>query len=1169
MPDFSEHLRILIERLSPPPQAPASGPAPAHVRDLFDVRSLSDIFNRRLQDGVTEKRAQCFLAAYALALFECFPLLSPPNAFARLDEMLHATDISGRGAEFVQAAEWLKAAQGAMRAQLVAGSKSADDRVVQLLSSFHVDGNCPALFSDEFPAEEFLRELLACEVKGVFHKEVMHDKFGVEDWRRWIGGIVKSTQELIRKDKGVSVVVFVDEANTTRIQGYVAEAFLNHTLDGEQLPRNMFFVGAINKNKPAPADQVSAFNATGLVEETSHKEYIVQLMAPALESLEADFGELSGDVEAQFIAQIVEDRVMPVLRDKIMPTPSDMSTEPPRCDIAKMKSWGNQVRAIISFAQDFVRSAKLERVKVSLRDIVRAVSVYVHAAHSNSPLRSFLSTFARQDQTPLVGQNLLVRIHERAILLSLGICYFHALPRDGANAKLRDQFICELQRVLDRERLPAALMEVFDKEVSHVYKQMDIPLRIIETKALSVNLFVVAVCVQIGIPVVVSGPPGCSKTLSFNIIANSMRGHCSDAPPLRKMVKVNRMGYQCSEDSSASEIQMCFVRAVSRQKELSAAGTSDRVVVFLDEAGLPAESKQALKAIHSFLDHPEVGCVILANSTLDAAKTNRCVRVLHEATSKEDLLTMTRGFLETSLRKRGLSDSALNSVIRGIVISYENVVSKKVLGIDMYHQRDFVFFLRAFSGYLDLGDWSIEKALSHALERNLNASNPQDFEALRKSFASKINTELLSSIDAFRLNSFPPARPPLECLKEAILARVGPNEDPNTAALRYVLVIDPTGTDSCVRHLLDAHVLDPENTTVVRVSDFADDTTELSRSRLVGQVKMAMALGKTTAMQNVGPLETHFYDVFNRHFQVVFGETGVKHFANIAIGSFTRLCLVDPRFQVVVVIPEQSLRRTPLPFLNRFEKYRLTSKDVLDYKKGNHHIPFVHNSFTAYDLIVDNMTGFVSHLGLPTFYGYVKEETEFSYALSVLTDSKHKIPHLVDPLSDSVEFPDLNDSHADESNLESAQLQFAVEASLRQLMWVAQPHLVFRGRHLLEDDRVQHYLKKQEHLSLVTFFEKLRSQRDRRKSANSSVATQKWIVYIGSSTEVSRLLTDKGQSECVFGKLSVVLSMSSFTSSQNLDFQLKLFFESAELVTLVLLADVRLVSSQQINLARE
>lgn len=51
-------------------------------------------------------------------------------------------------------------------------------------------------------------------------------------------------------------------------------------------------------------------------------------------------------------------------------------------------------------------------------------------------------------------------------------------------------------------------------------------------------------------------------------------------------------------------------------------------------------------------------------------------------------------------------------------------------------------------------------------------------------------------------------------------------------------------------------------------------------------------------------------------------------FANIAVGGVSRRSLVLPTFECVVHVRESNLLEIPSPFLNRFEKYRLTLTDV-------------------------------------------------------------------------------------------------------------------------------------------------------------------------------------------------------------------------------------------------
>lgn len=66
-------------------------------------------------------------------------------------------------------------------------------------------------------------------------------------------------------------------------------------------------------------------------------------------------------------------------------------------------------------------------------------------------------------------------------------------------------------------------------------------------------------------------------------------------------------------------------------------------VVFMDEAGLPEDSHESLKALHYFLDHPQVSFVAITNRILDAAKTNRAISLFRpdpEEVSSVDCLPL-------------------------------------------------------------------------------------------------------------------------------------------------------------------------------------------------------------------------------------------------------------------------------------------------------------------------------------------------------------------------------------------------------------------------------------------------------------------------------------------------------------------------------------------------
>ena len=84
-------------------------------------------------------------------------------------------------------------------------------------------------------------------------------------------------------------------------------------------------------------------------------------------------------------------------------------------------------------------------------------------------------------------------------------------------------------------------------------------------------------------------------------------------------------------------------------------------------------------------------------------------------------------------------------------------------------------------------------------------------------------------------------------------------------------------------------------------------------------------------MLQTDDIHESLYDLFNRRFQRINDpKFGTRLYANIAFGTHLKPCRVDPKFQCVVVIKESELDRTQASFLNRFEKYYITHKDVLE-----------------------------------------------------------------------------------------------------------------------------------------------------------------------------------------------------------------------------------------------
>lgn len=76
------------------------------------------------------------------------------------------------------------------------------------------------------------------------------------------------------------------------------------------------------------------------------------------------------------------------------------------------------------------------------------------------------------------------------------------------------------------------------------------------------NSFLMTVSILNNIPIILTGPPGSSKTLSVNLVHSNMKGTESyDKAFWRKKPKLIFKTYQCSELSTSQGIQRCFDQA--------------------------------------------------------------------------------------------------------------------------------------------------------------------------------------------------------------------------------------------------------------------------------------------------------------------------------------------------------------------------------------------------------------------------------------------------------------------------------------------------------------------------------------------------------------------------------------------------------------------------------
>ena len=71
---------------------------------------------------------------------------------------------------------------------------------------------------------------------------------------------------------------------------------------------------------------------------------------------------------------------------------------------------------------------------------------------------------------------------------------------------------------------------------------------------------------------------------------------------------------------------------------------------------------------------------------------------------------------------------------------------------------------------------------------------------------------------------------------------------------------------------------------------------------------------------------TSLYDSFNQNFTYISG----KKYARIALGYAHDMSLeVNPNSRIIILIDENQIKNQDIPFINRFEKHKISFKDLL------------------------------------------------------------------------------------------------------------------------------------------------------------------------------------------------------------------------------------------------
>ena len=439
-------------------------------------------------------------------------------------------------------------------------------------------------------------------------------------------------QEFIDEEKTQKkeLWAFFDEINTSLSLSLLTEIFINRTFDGEKLEDNIRLIGACN---PYRRRKLTA-ERCGLTREDDKDDdlvYKVEQLPQSLLYYVFSFGSIKKEDEKKYIYSIIHK-----LFKKDEEELHKLTTE------------------AISKSHIFLRDTFQDASIVSLREIAR---------FKNS-VEFFIDYFPKKEKkiNSYIDDEQMKCYKIKSIISSIYLCYYIRLINDVKRGdfdnKIQETLLSLVNVYSKEESNEDNENNLFDKiknqqlkseligknftqfsdflkiEEEFLLKQVELDKGIGENELLKENLFLIFLAVVTKIPVIIVGKPGTGKSLSAQLIFNSMRGEYSKNEFFRNYPPIIQIYFQGSESTKAEDVIELFKRAEDLYKNYKTIHKNNEIVpiymILFDELGLAEKSPaNPLKVLHSKLEYDGINegvCFIgISNYSLDAAKVNRAL----------------------------------------------------------------------------------------------------------------------------------------------------------------------------------------------------------------------------------------------------------------------------------------------------------------------------------------------------------------------------------------------------------------------------------------------------------------------------------------------------------------------------------------------------------------
>ena len=438
--------------------------------------------------------------------------------------------------------------------------------------------------------------------------------------------VIEKAEKSLEESKNDIVCVFFDDINTISFLSKMKEIFTNHSLNGEEIDKRIRFIGACNpfrKNRDNEGEEVLKLE--------NIMAYIVNPLPNSLNNYILYFKTLDDHSIIKYIESIIGEEF-----------PNGENDNSENSILRKIA-----IEAIY-YSHKYVRE-KNGISSISLRDLQRFKKTYKFFNEYYKIKNEFLNNMDE------ITDKIDIKSKVQSFILSLFINYYIKIFKSGYNNEYLQKINDFIRRLTKYFKIKEWLDNLVWRQEPFNYiirKEEDFLLEEMELKningiglnnSLKENIFLMFFSIYAQIPLIVVGKPGCSKSLSIQLIIKIMRGKFSNSNFLKKYPKINITAFQGSETNTPESIENIFKEA---KKKIDLSQSEKISLLVFDGLDLSGRSPtNCLKVLQSELEmcldaneEKKISFIGISNCRLGPSIMNRAIFLAKPEIKMDDVI---------------------------------------------------------------------------------------------------------------------------------------------------------------------------------------------------------------------------------------------------------------------------------------------------------------------------------------------------------------------------------------------------------------------------------------------------------------------------------------------------------------------------------------------------